>query len=83
MLLPKPYISVSGTEPFDINTTNLNLVSREMLIKWLKWNDRNGIYLDDESIAEGMNPLTKKEAIELIALTSEAGSPSSMFSVNP
>lgn len=57
---------VSGYAPFDANTTNLNSLSRELLIEWLIWNDRNGVYSDADSIAEGMNPLTKEEAINII-----------------
>ena len=41
-------------------------MSRETLIKVLEWNDPNGIYNDEESEAEGLDPITKKEAIEII-----------------
>lgn len=40
--------------------------SREALIRWLTWNDPNGIYRDEESIAELGNILTKEEGIDLI-----------------
>jgi hypothetical protein len=39
---------------------------RETLLNWLSWNDRNGIFTDKQSKAEGMPPMTKKEAIETI-----------------
>ena len=41
-------------------------MDRETLIKVLEWNDPNGIYNDEESEAEGLDPITKKEAIEII-----------------
>jgi hypothetical protein len=41
-------------------------MSRETLIKVLEWNDPNGIYSDEDSEAEGLSPITKKEAIEII-----------------
>jgi hypothetical protein len=40
--------------------------SREDLIAWLCWNDRNGVYKDDESLKEFGNKVSKKEAIEII-----------------
>jgi len=45
-----------------------NLVnwSRENLLNWLSWNDRNGIFTDKQSEAEGMQPMTKIEALEVI-----------------
>lgn len=58
--------SIGNSAPFDANKVDLNSISRELLIKWLVWNDKNGIYTDSDSIAEGMQPLTKQEAIELI-----------------
>jgi hypothetical protein len=64
-------------EPFDASKTNLNSLSRESLIKWLQWNDPNGVYSDADSIDEGMEPLTKDEAIELIKSQSMGGTKSS------
>lgn len=40
--------------------------SREALISWLSWNDPNGIYRDEESIAELGNIMTREEGIDLI-----------------
>lgn len=40
----------------------VNAMSRTELIEWLAWNDRNGIFLDDDAIAEGYEPLTEVEA---------------------
>jgi len=46
--------------------TELNLWSRLDLIEWLCWNDRNGVYKDEESIQEFGNTVSKEEAIEII-----------------
>ena len=40
--------------------------SREDLISLLVWNDRNEAYTDTDSACEGMKPLTKPQAIDLI-----------------
>lgn len=45
----------------------LNTWSREDLITWLSWNDRNGVYTDEDSMQEFDNILGKKEAIEIIS----------------
>ena len=39
---------------------------RETLLAWLSWNDHNGIFTDKQSEEEGMQPMTKEEAIEVI-----------------
>ena len=44
----------------------LNSWSRLELIEWLCWNDRNGVYRDDQSLQEFDNILGKEEAIEII-----------------
>jgi hypothetical protein len=44
----------------------LNSWSRLDLIEWLSWNDRNGVYKDEESLAEFDNVLSKEEAIEIM-----------------
>ena len=46
--------------------TELNSWSRLELIEWLCWNDRNGVYKDDESLQEFGNTVSKEEAIEII-----------------
>ena len=46
--------------------TELNSWSRLDLIEWLSWNDRNGVYKDEESLQEFGNTVRKKEAIEII-----------------
>ena len=44
----------------------LNSWSRLDLLEWLCWNDRNGVYKDDESLQEFGNTVSKEEAIEII-----------------
>ncbi|MCX7551625.1 hypothetical protein [Xanthomarina sp. F2636L] len=44
----------------------LNSWSREDLIEWLVWNDRNGVYRDEDSLREFDNILGKSEAISII-----------------
>lgn len=41
-------------------------MSREEIIDWLKWNDPNGVYRDEQSIAELGRPVTKPEAEEIM-----------------
>jgi hypothetical protein len=50
----------------DILQSELNSWSREDLIEWLSWNDRNGVYKDEDSLREFDNILGKVEAIEII-----------------
>ena len=40
--------------------------SREDLISWLKWNDPNGIYSDQESLEELGNIMTYEEGVEIV-----------------
>jgi len=44
----------------------LNSWTRLDLIEWLCWNDRNGVYRDNESLQEFGNTVSKEEAIEII-----------------
>ena len=46
--------------------TELITWSREDLIEWLSWNDRNGVYKDEDSLREFDNILSKEEAIVII-----------------
>jgi hypothetical protein len=50
----------------DVLFNELNTWSRLDLIEWLSWNDRNGAYKDEESLAEFDNILSKKEAIKIM-----------------
>lgn len=40
----------------------LNNGTREQVIAWLQWNDANGVYTDEASEAEGLEPLTLDDA---------------------
>ena len=50
----------------DALETELNSWSRLELIEWWCWNDRNGVYKDEESLQEFGNTVSKEEAIEII-----------------
>lgn len=50
----------------DALETELNSWSRLDLIDWLSWNDRNGVYKDEDSLREFGNTVAKEEAIEII-----------------
>lgn len=41
---------------------NVQAMAREKLIEWLAWNDVHGIFLDEDCLAEGYEPLTKEHA---------------------
>lgn len=51
----------------EILEIELNTWNRLDLIEWLSWNDRNGVYKDEESMQEFGNILSKEEAIEIIS----------------
>lgn len=44
----------------------LNHMDRLQMIDVLEWNDRNGVYNDEDSKREGFEPLTKEQCIEII-----------------
>jgi hypothetical protein len=60
-----PYYKIMDLK-VDLLMNELSSWSRLDLIEWLSWNDRNGIYKDEESLAELGNVLSKKEAIEIM-----------------
>jgi|LUML01.1.fsa_nt_gb hypothetical protein len=41
--------------------------TRQEIIGWLCWNDRNGIYRDHDLLEEGQSPLTLEECREILA----------------
>ena len=49
----------------NVTIEDLKKFDRDLLIKWLSWNDRNGIYTDEESEREGFDPITLDEAKEI------------------
>lgn len=40
--------------------------SREDLIAWLRWNDPNGSYTDEDAATEDMDPLEVEDAVDII-----------------
>ena len=46
--------------------SELKIWTREELINWLCWNDRNGVYKDEDSLREFENILSKNEAVQII-----------------
>jgi hypothetical protein len=40
--------------------------TRQHLIRWLVWNDGNGEYTDDDSLAAGHEPLTLAQCWEIV-----------------
>jgi hypothetical protein len=44
---------------------------REDIQQWLKWNDPNGIYIDEQSFKELGNIMTHHEALEIMIRQAE------------
>jgi hypothetical protein len=63
--LRHPYYQLMELTADDLQT-ELNTWSRLKLIEWLCWNDRNGVYKDEESLREFGNIVSKEEAIQII-----------------
>jgi hypothetical protein len=63
--LKHPYYKLTELKGEALETV-LDSWSRLDLIEWLCWNDRNGVYRDDESLQEFGNTVSKDEAIEII-----------------
>ena len=63
--LKHPYYKLMALRD-DALETELNSWSRLDLIEWLCWNDRNGVYRDNESLQEFGDIVNKVEAIEII-----------------
>lgn len=49
----------------DTTIEDLERFNRDQLIAWLRWNDPNGIYTDEDSEREGFDPITLDEAKEI------------------
>ncbi|MBJ7882251.1 hypothetical protein [Gelidibacter salicanalis] len=63
--LRHPNYKIMDLSP-DSLKVELNSWYREDLIEWLVWNDKNGVYRDEESLSEIGNILGKDEAISII-----------------
>ncbi len=44
----------------------IKLMSREEIINWLKWNDPNGVYSDNDSLRELGNIVSKDEGATIM-----------------
>ena len=63
--LKHPYYKLMDLKSADLEN-ELNSWSRLDLIEWLCWNDRNGVYRDEDSLQEFGNTVSKELAIEII-----------------
>jgi hypothetical protein len=63
--LKHPYYKLMELKGEELSA-ELDSWSRLELIEWLSWNDRNGVYKDEDSMREFDNILSKEEAIEII-----------------
>lgn len=63
--LRHPYYKIMDLPKSEL-TTKVASMSREEIIDWLSWNDPNGVYHDEQSIAELGRPVTKPEAEEIM-----------------
>ncbi len=57
----------------DALKAELSTWSRTDLIEWLCWNDRNGIYSNEDSMAEFGKVLAKDEAMNIVIKQIEEG----------
>lgn len=60
-----PYYKIMELTGISLSN-ELDSWSRQDLIDWLSWNDRNGVYRDDDSLREFGNIISKEEAIEIM-----------------
>ena len=63
--LKHPYYKLMKLKGADLEN-ELNSWSRLDLIEWLCWNDRNGVYRDEDSLREFGNTVSKELGIEII-----------------
>lgn len=63
-------LGLSYHEVMDLAKNNLDMflkhTSREEIIDWLQWNDPNGVYADNASLAEFGNILSKEDGVEIM-----------------
>jgi len=52
--------------PFESLIILINSMDRQDIIKWLMWNDPNGIYNDELSLKELGNIVSRDEGIEIL-----------------
>ena len=63
--LRHPYYKIMELKG-DVLKNTLLQWSRNELIDWLCWNDRNGVYKDEQSLQEFGEIITKELAIEIM-----------------
>ena len=63
-------LGLSYYEIMELSQTDLDKflahVSREEIIDWLEWNDRNGTCNDEDSLNESGNVMSREEGVEII-----------------
>lgn len=52
--------------PDSVLNSFFEMVTRNEVISWLSWNDKNGVYKDTQSLKEFGNILSKQDAIEIM-----------------
>lgn len=60
-----PYYTIMDLRGDEL-LNELNSWSRLDLIEWLSWNDRNGVYSDEDSLREFDQIISREEALEII-----------------
>jgi hypothetical protein len=63
--LRHPYYKIMELKGDELKNTLLQW-SRTELIDWLSWNDRNGVYKDEQSLQEFGEIITKELAMEIM-----------------
>jgi hypothetical protein len=63
--LRHPYYKIMEVKGAELKNTLLQW-SRTELIDWLSWNDRNGVYKDEQSLQEFGEIITKELALEIM-----------------
>lgn len=63
--LRHPYYQVMELKGIELEK-EVDSWSRVEIIDWLSWNDRNGVYKDEDSLREFDNILSKEEGKEIM-----------------
>jgi hypothetical protein len=60
-----PYYTIMALKGDEL-LNELSKWSRDDLIDWLSWNDRNGVYRDEDSLREFDQIISREEALEIM-----------------
>ena len=60
-----PYYTIMDLRGDELSN-ELSRWSRYDLIEWLSWNDRNGVYRDEDSLREFDQIISREEALEIM-----------------